>query len=306
MALIRDRGIDKAAVLAPDAAHARRRVAQRRTLITHHSSLITWYGLLALLAILTLIPIVWMVLTAFKSPSEVAQIPPTWWPASWHPENFVEAWYAAPFGRYLLNTTFMALTIMVLEVVTSALAAYAFARLRFPGRDGLFLLYLGTLMIPRQVTIIPLFILMRELRWVDTYQGLIMPQAFSAFGTFLLRQFFLTIPFELEDAARVDGASRLQCLVRIILPLSGPALATLSVFILLYQWNNLLWPLVMSNSDATRPIAVGLRVFQGQYGTEWNLLMAAATVAVVQMVALYLVAQRWFVQGIAMTGFGGR
>jgi multiple sugar transport system permease protein len=191
-------------------------------------------------------------------------------------------------------------------VLTSALAAYAFARLRFPGRDGLFLLYLGTLMIPRQVTLIPLFILMRELRWVDTYQGLILPQAFSAFGTFLLRQFFLTIPFELEDAARVDGASRLQCLVRIILPLSGPALATLAVFILLFQWNNLLWPLVMSNSDATRPIAVGLRVFQGQWGTEWNLLMAAATLAVIPMVALYVVAQRWFVQGIALSGFGGR
>jgi multiple sugar transport system permease protein len=269
-------------------------------------STVAAYGLLVISAVLTLIPIVWMILTAFKSPSEVAAIPPTWWPRSWHPRNFVEAWNAAPFGRYLLNTTFIALTIMVLEVTTSALAAYAFARLRFKGRDGLFLLYLATLMIPRQVTLIPLFILMRELRWVDTYQGLILPQAFSAFGTFLLRQFFLTIPFELEDAARVDGSSRLGCLIRIILPLSGPALATLSVFILLYQWNNLLWPLIMSNSDATRPIAVGLRVFQGQYGTDWNLLMAAATLAVIPMVALYLFAQRWFVRGIAMSGFGGR
>jgi multiple sugar transport system permease protein len=306
MALIRDRRFGKAAVLSPGAAGVRARAVQRSSRITHHASVITWYALLVGLSFLTLIPIVWMVLTAFKSPPEVAQIPPTWWPRSWHPENFVEAWRAAPFGRYLLNTAFMALTIMVLEVLTSALAAYAFARLRFPGRDGLFLLYLGTLMIPRQVTLIPLFILMRELRWVDTYQGLILPQAFSAFGTFLLRQFFLTIPFELEDAARVDGASRLQCLVRIILPLSGPALATLAVFILLFQWNNLLWPLVMSNSDTTRPVAVGLRVFQGQWGTEWNLLMAAATLAVIPMVALYAVAQRWFVQGIALSGFGGR
>jgi len=264
------------------------------------------YPLLVGLAVFTLIPIVWMVLTALKSPAEVAQIPPTWWPRTWHPENLAAAWNAAPFGRYLANTLLIAVSVTVLEVSTSALAAYAFARLRFRGRDALFLLYLATLMIPRQVTIIPLFILMRELHWVDTYHGLIIPQAFSAFGTFLLRQFFLTIPFELEDAARVDGSSRLGCLLRIILPLSGPALATLAVFIMLYQWNNLLWPLVMSNSDATRPIAVGLRVFLGQYGTDWNLLMAASTLAIVPVVGLYLVAQRWFVQGITLSGFGGR
>lgn len=195
---------------------------------------------------------------------------------------------------------------MLIETLTSALAAYAFARLHFKGRDLLFLLYLGTLMIPRQVTIIPLFILMRDLHWVDTWQGLILPQSFSAFGTFLLRQFFLTIPHELEEAARIDGASRFGCFTRIILPLSGPALATLAVFIFLFQWNNLLWPLVISNSAATRPIAVGLRSFLGQYGTEWNLLMAAATLATVPVVALYLLAQRWFVRGIALSGMGGR
>jgi multiple sugar transport system permease protein len=200
----------------------------------------------------------------------------------------------------------MAGGVMLIETLTSALAAYAFARLHFKGRDLLFLLYLGTLMIPRQVTIIPLFILMRDLHWVDTWQGLILPQSFSAFGTFLLRQFFLTIPHELEEAARIDGASRFGCFTRIILPLSGPALATLAVFIFLFQWNNLLWPLVISNSAATRPIAVGLRSFLGQYGTEWNLLMAAATLATVPVVALYLLAQRWFVRGIALSGMGGR
>jgi len=147
---------------------------------------------------------------------------------------------------------------------------------------------------------------MRDLHWVDTWQGLILPQSFSAFGTFLLRQFFLTIPHELEEAARIDGASRFGCFTRIILPLSGPALATLAVFIFLFQWNNLLWPLVISNSAATRPIAVGLRSFLGQYGTEWNLLMAAATLATVPVVALYLLAQRWFVRGIALSGMGGR
>jgi multiple sugar transport system permease protein len=261
---------------------------------------------LTALAILTLIPIVWMVLTAFKSAPEVAASPPTWIPREWHPENFQAAWEFAPFGRYLLNTAFMAGTIMALEVLTSALAAYAFARLRFKGRDLLFLIYLGTLMIPRQVTLIPSFLLMRELHWIDTYQGLIIPQAFSAFGTFLLRQFFLTIPYELEDAARIDGASRFGCFWRIILPLSGPALATLAVFIFLFQWNNLLWPLVISNTDGTRPIAVGLRKFLGEHGTDWNLLMAAATLATLPVVALYLLAQRWFVRGITMSGMGGR
>ena len=264
------------------------------------------YAVLTALAIVTLIPIVWMVLTAFKSAPEVAASPPTWLPREWHPENFQAAWAFAPFGRYLFNTALMAGTIMVLEVLTSALAAYAFARLRFRGRDLLFLVYLGTLMIPRQVTLIPSFILMRELHWIDTYQGLIIPQAFSAFGTFLLRQFFLTIPHELEEAARIDGASRFGCFARIILPLSGPALATLAVFIFLFQWNNLLWPLVISNTDATRPIAVGLRKFLGEHGTDWNLLMAAATLATLPVVALYLIAQRWFVRGIALSGLGGR
>lgn len=264
------------------------------------------YSALTALAIVTLIPIAWMVLTAFKSPVEVAASPPTWIPREWHPENFQAAWNFAPFGRYLLNTAFMAGTITVLEVLTSALAAYAFARLRFRGRDLLFLVYLGTLMIPRQVTLIPSFLLMRELHWIDTYQGLIIPQAFSAFGTFLLRQFFMTIPFELEDAARIDGASRFGCFWRIILPLSGAALATLAVFIFLFQWNNLLWPLVVSNTDGTRPLAVGLRKFLGEHGTDWNLLMAAATLATLPVVALYLLAQRWFVRGITLSGMGGR
>jgi multiple sugar transport system permease protein len=264
------------------------------------------YALLCALAFLTLIPIAWMVLTAFKSETEVLAQPPTWFPEAWHPENFQAAWNFAPFGRYLVNTLGIAVSVMVIETITSALAAYAFARLRFRGRDALFLLYLGTLMIPRQVTIIPQFIIMRELGWIDTYQGLIIPQAFSAFGTFLLRQYFLGIPRDLEDAARIDGASRWECFRRIILPLSGPALATLAVFIFLFQWNNLLWPLIMSNSDETRPIAVGIRRFQGQYSTDWSLLMAAATLATIPVVVVYLMAQRWFVRGITLSGFGGR
>jgi len=284
---------------------------QHRIILRRHQRwLILWpiiaYTLLALLSILTLIPIIWMFLTAFKSSNEAIANPPTWFPQTWHPENFRAAWNFAPFGRYLVNTFFVAGSIMVLETMSSALAAYAFARLTFPGRDLLFLVYLGSLMVPRQVTLVPLFILIKELHWIDTYQGLIIPQAFSAFGTFLLRQYFLTLPHELEDAARIDGASRFGCFWRIILPLSGPALATLAVFIFLFQYNNLLWPLIISNTEQTRTVAIGLRDFQGQYGTDWSLLMAAATLATIPVIALYVFAQRWYIRGITLSGLGGR
>jgi multiple sugar transport system permease protein len=264
------------------------------------------YATLAFMALLTLVPIVWMLLNSFKSAAEIGANPPTWWPREWHPENYSTAWNFAPFGRYLLNSAVMVGGITVLQVVTSALAAYAFARLHFRGRDLLFLLYLGTLMIPPQVIVVPQFIIIKQLDWVDTYQGLIIPQAFTAFGVFLLRQFFIGIPKELEDAARVDGATRFGCFFRIILPLSGPAIAALAAFVFMFHWNNLLWPLIVSSTDATVPVVVGLRNFQGQYGTEWNLLMAAAGISTIPVIAFFLMTQRWFVRGITMSGFGGR
>jgi multiple sugar transport system permease protein len=273
------------------------------------SSSATPYVLFAVLAgtaVITLIPVVWMLLTALKTPAEVAADPPTWLPHRLRFQNFADAWAFAPFGRYLFNSFVMAGGIAVTQVVTSALAAYAFARLRFPGRDLLFYIYLGTLIIPPQVTVIPQFLIVRQLGWVDSFAGLIIPQAFTAFGVFLLRQFFLGIPFELEEAARIDGASRLDCFRRIILPLSGPALASLAVFAFMFHWNNLLWPLIVSNTDKTIPIAVGLTRFQGEHGTDWELLMAASVIATIPVLAVYFFAQRWFVQGIAMSGFGGR
>jgi multiple sugar transport system permease protein len=264
------------------------------------------FAILAGTAVITLIPVVWMILTALKTPAEVAADPPTWIPETLRFANFSDAWNFAPFGRYLFNSLVMAGGIAVLQVVTSALAAYAFARLRFRGRDLLFYIYLGTLIIPPQVTVIPQFLIVRELGWVDTYAGLIIPQAFPAFGVFLLRQFFMGIPFELEEAARIDGANRFQSFMRIILPLSGPALASLAIFAFMFHWNNLLWPLIVSNTDKTIPIAVGLTRFQGERGTDWELLMAASVIATVPVLLAYFAAQRWFVQGIAMSGFGGR
>jgi multiple sugar transport system permease protein len=264
------------------------------------------FGVLCVASILTLLPIVWMALTALKTQADAVRVPPGFLPVHWQFGNLPDALQFAPFGRFLLNSLIQVGGITLLQVGTSALAAYAFARLRFRGRDRIFLVYLATLMIPPQVTLVPTYLLIKDLGWVDSFQGLILPQAFTAFGVFLLRQFFLGIPRELEEAARIDGANRFTVFRRIVVPLSGPALASLAVFAFTYHWNNLLWPLVISNSDATTPVVVGLQKFQGQFGTQWNLLMAAALITTVPVLLVYTAAQRWFVQGITMGGFGGR
>lgn len=257
-------------------------------------------------ALLMVVPFLWMASTAFKDPGATFDYPPTWLPDPFSLKNFREVWTIVPFDRYLFNSLFVAVCITAGEVLTSSLAAYAFARLRFPGRDALFLMYLATLMIPGQVTIIPNFILMRWFEWINTYQGLIIPTAFTAFGTFLLRQYFLSIPRELEEAARVDGASYFQVWWRIIMPLASPAIATLAVFSFMGAWNSFLWPYIMINTADMRTITVALRAFQTDYGTEWGLMMAGSLIAVVPMLLIFLAAQRYFVRGIATTGFGGR
>ncbi|SDT35796.1 carbohydrate ABC transporter permease [Microlunatus soli] len=254
----------------------------------------------------TLIPVVMMVLVAFQSDPESMAATPSFWPSSWHPENFARVFELVPVGRYLLNTVIFAAGTTLLETATAALAAYAFGRIRFRGRNVIFAIYLATLMIPSQVTLIPQFVLVARLHWVDTWWGMIIPHAFTALGVFLLRQFFLGIPGEYEEAARIDGANRWQSFTRIILPLAVPAVATLAVFKFISQWNNLLWPLVVSNTDATRTAAVGLRVFQDSNGTQWNLLLAAATVTTVPLIILFFLTQRWFVRGITLSGLGGR
>ena len=261
---------------------------------------------LAILAAVCLIPFAWMVLTGLKPDNEVMSNPPTWIPSVFKWSNFGRAFSAFPFARFLANTLWVGVAATGLQVVTSTLAAYAFARLRFKGRNLLFLLYLGTLMVPQQVTIVPLFLLMRDLGWVNTFKALILPDAFSAFGVFLLRQFFLTIPQELEEAALIDGAIRLRILWQIIVPLFRPALATLAVFTFVREWNSFLWPLIVTNSPEMRVVSVGLTLFMGQYGTEWNLLMAAATATVLPTIVVFVLAQRYFVEGITLTGFGSR
>ncbi len=220
--------------------------------------------------------------------------------------NYIETFAAVPFGRFYLNSLIVAVGTVVLQILIASLAGFAFARLRFRGRETIFLLYLATLMIPSQVTMIPNFILMRYLSWYNTYQALILPSAFSVFSTFLLRQYFMSVPLDLDEAARMDGASSLRIWAQVILPLAGPVIATLTIFNFQASWNEFLWPLVITNSIEMRTIPVGLSSFQGQYSTEWHLLMAGSVVALLPVLVLYILGQNWFVQGITLSGMGGR
>jgi len=267
------------------------------------------YLALTLGSVVMVAPFAWMLSTALKPPGDAFAYPPQWIPTSITFENFERVWTSVPFGRYTFNSVFVALSVMLLELLTASMAAYAFARLRFPGRDRLFLLYLGTLMIPGQVTIIPNFVLMRYLDWLDTYAGLIIPNAFTAFGTFLLRQAFLTMPGELEEAAKIDGAGYFGIYTRIILPLAGPGMATLAILSFQGSYNAYFWPLVVISSDSMWTLPLALRLFtgaSGMYATDWWLVMAGASIAVAPMLVIFAAAQKYFVRGIVLTGMGGR
>jgi multiple sugar transport system permease protein len=209
------------------------------------------------------------------------------------------------FLAFYLNSILVAGLATLGQVFTSSLAAFAFARLRFRGRDTLFLGYLGTLMVPFVVTMIPVFALFNVIRLYDTYAALILPAMFSAYGTFMLRQFFVTIPHELEDAARIDGCGHWGVYRHVVLPLSKPALATLTTFTFLYSWNNFMWPLIMIDSDQRKPLMLGLHTFMGRYSTDWTLLMAASVMVMVPVLLVFIFGQRYFVKGIQMTGLKG-
>lgn len=260
-------------------------------------------------AIAMLMPFAWMVSTSLKAQNEVFSYPPQWIPSQLLWSNYAQAWAAAPFGRYFINSGIVALAVTFLDLVTSSLAAFAFGRMQFPLRNALFTLYLASMMIPHQMTIIPAFLLLKNFGDIspalglDSYFALIAPFAASAFGVFMLRQSFMQIPNELEDAAVLDGCGRLGFLVRMVLPLSRPALATLALFAFQANWNSYLWPLIVTNSDQMRTVQIGLRYFVGQEGSsQWGLLMAAAVFVSLPVVILYLFVQRQFTQGIASTG----
>ncbi len=261
------------------------------------------YLLLTLSSAIMLIPLAWMLSTAAKDLNQAFAYPPELWPRPIRlTENLRELSAIIPFVRQFVNSLLVTLLITFGQLWTASWGAYAFARLRFRGRDSLFLLYLATMMVPTQVTLIPLFLIMRFLHWIDRMPSLVVPFLFTAYGTFLLRQFFLTIPADLEDAARIDGAGPFTIYWRIVLPLSGPALATLGSFTFIWAWNEFLWPLVAMNTPERMTLTVGLATLQGLYATNWPLLMAGAAVAVIPSLLVFLLLQRFFVAGIAATG----
>ena len=262
--------------------------------------------LLSLVALLFLVPIIWMVLSALKPSAEVFTVPPKLFGSEIRFSNFAEAWNYLPFGRFILNTIWVAGVGTLITLVASTTAGYAFARLNFKFQGGLFILYLSTLIVPQEVIVIPMFLVMQQLGWVNSYQALILPWAFTAFGTFLLRQFFMTIPKELEEAAKIDGCGHLRILRSVIIPISAPAIAVLAVFTFITYWNSFLWPLIIVNDTSKMTIPLGLELFLGQQGQRWELLMAAATISMVPTVILVLALQKYLVKGIALSGLGGR
>jgi multiple sugar transport system permease protein len=263
------------------------------------------YAVLVISALFMIVPFLWMLSTSLKVDQYVLTMPPQFIPRPLTLDSYVRLAELFPIERMFLNSTLVATLTTVGQLVTCSMAAYAFARMRFKGSNSLFLVYLATLMIPFQVTITPLFILMRYLGWINTYQGLILPGVFSAFGTFLLRQFFLTIPRELEEAAFMDGASRWTVYRRIILPVAKPALATLGVFSFMESWNAFLWPLFVVRDMELMTLPVGLATLHGRWLTEWNLVMAGTVITVVPMLAVYLLAQQYFVRGVVLSGIKG-
>jgi ABC-type glycerol-3-phosphate transport system permease component len=260
-----------------------------------------WAGIGALVFVM-LLPFLWMLGTSLMDELSVFRFPPPLVPVPPRPRNYLEAWNALPFARFYVNSLVFAAAVVLGQVSTSALAAYAFARLDFPGRDRLFVLVLSVLMIPAIVLLIPRFLLISAFGWVDTFPGLISTELVSVWGIFLLRQFFLSIPRELEDAARLDGAGSWTIFTRIILPLSRPALITLALFAFVDAWKNFLWPLIATRSMEMRTVEVGIASFHSYFYANWPYQMASAVTAIVPILIVFFAAQRYFVRGIQLTG----
>jgi multiple sugar transport system permease protein len=252
-----------------------------------------------------ILPFFWMVSTSFKTPQEIFLFPPTWVAQNPTVSNYVVAWNEVPFPRYFLNTIIIATCMVFGVIITSCLAAYAFAKLDFPGRETLFIMMLSMMIVPQAVYLVPSFIIVSALGWMDTYMALIVPWLAQIFSIFLLRQQFRSIPNDYYDAALIDGCSRLGFLWRILVPLSKPTIITIGLFALLGSWNSFIWPLIMTNSDTLRPIQVGLSYFAQEQGTEHGLMMAAATFCVMPVVIIYFFAQKQVIESYAKSGIKG-
>lgn len=283
--------------------------------LTRHRRRRDWGRTLVLIilllgSVIMLLPIAWMLSTSLKLPAQIFRFPPEWIPNPFAWQNYPDSMTAMPFARYIANTLFITVLNMIGVLLSSSLAAYAFARLRFPGRDQLFWLLMSTMMLPQAVVLIPRYIEFRYLNWIDTWLPLIVPSFFAAglggaFFIFLLRQFFRGIPRELSDAAKVDGASEFRIYWQLIMPLSRPAITVVLIFTFLDNWNNFLEPLIILSTPDNFTVALGLASFRGLFTTQWHLLMAASTIMILPVVALFLVLQRYFIRGVVLTGIKG-
>ncbi len=263
------------------------------------------FVLLILLSLFVLVPFFWMISSSLKQDNQVFSIPIQWIPK--HPEwsNFIDIWNQIPLLTFFKNTIFLSVVITFLQVLTSSFAAYGFSKMRFRGRDILFLAYIGTIAIPWQVYMVPQFIMMRQLQLTDTLWSLVLLQAFSAFGVFLMRQYYMSIPEELSEAARIDGLSEYGIYFRIILPLTKPALATLTVLTFVGTWNDYMGPFIYLNSTELKTIQLGLRMFVSLYDAQYALIMAASLVSIIPIGIVFLLTQKYFVEGLATSGMKG-
>lgn len=283
----------------------RRTATTRPTLPRGTVRTVLTYALLLALAFIMLLPFIWMLSASLKLDKDVFRFPIEWIPSDPQWGNYETIWTRIPFLTFFFNTFKLTVIITFLQVATSSFAAYAFAKLDFRGRDTLFLAYLASIAVPWQVYMIPQFILMRELDLVDKHMSLILLQAFTAFGVFLMRQFFISVPNEILDAARIDGLSEYGIYFRIMLPMSKPALATLTIFSAVFVWNDFMGPLIYLHSDSLKTIQLGLRMFIQQYSANYSLIMAASLVSVIPVIIIFLAFQRFFVEGIGTTGIKG-
>ncbi|MBC1317529.1 carbohydrate ABC transporter permease [Listeria booriae] len=260
------------------------------------------YTIIVLGGAIMVLPFIWMVSTAFKSGAANMVLPPQFIPDEPTWNNFERVFEMFPMLQFLVNSIVVAIVTTVGQMLFCSMAAYAFARIEFWGRDKLFLLYLATMMVPAQVTMIPQFILMKHLGWLDSYTGLIVPGLFGVFGTFLLRQAFMGIPKELDEAVFMDGGNHFTVFRKVILPLAKPTFATLGILTFMQSWNSYLWPLIVTSSQEMATLPLGLSLLQGRYGTDFGLMMAGVLISVIPILAVYLFAQKYFIQGMTMSG----
>jgi multiple sugar transport system permease protein len=291
-----------------DVQEAQRPAHHTRRMVTRRGDRVALYLILIVLSVIFLMPLVWLVTTSVKSQGEVFAQPPVWIPEVFRWSNYADAVDRAPLWTWLRNTTTVTVLAVIGNVLTSSLVAYGFARLEFPGRGILFILLLSTMMLPDVILLVPQFILFREFGWIDTLLPLIVPTFFGggAFNIFLVRQFYLTIPRDFDDAARLDGASNWQIWRQIMLPLSAPALTAVAIFSFVHHWNDFMGPLIYLQSEDTKTLALGLRAFISPTDASWNISMAASMFLVIPVLLVFFFGQRYFIRGVAMTGITGR